>query len=91
MSDDDVLCVWMVTAGLEPATTAERFTRTMRVTYQEWAGGDVPGQRLRDARREEAVGYASRLMADESFSWVRMEYRSSDSPWADGRGTESGA
>lgn len=61
------------------------------VTYEDWGGGDVAGQRLRAARRDEAVSYASRLMSDESFAWVNLEYRSNDSPWSHGTDVENGA
>lgn len=77
------LCSWTVTAGFEPQEAADRFTRTLVLTYEDWSGGDVPGQRLRAARREEAVGYASKLLSDESFAWVNLEYRSNDSPWTE--------
>lgn len=77
MPPDRVLCCWTVTAGFRPQEAADRFFRTMVVTYEDWGGGDLPGRRLRAARRDEAVGYASKLMSDESFAWVNVEYRSS--------------
>lgn len=84
MGQDDVLCRWVITSGFTLDASADRFTRTFVVTQGDWGEGDVAGQRLRAARRDEAVAYATKLMADESFCWVRMDYRSHDSPWTRG-------
>lgn len=91
MSQGNALCRWEVTAGFGPEAAADRFTRMFVVTYEDWAAGDGPGQRLRAARRDEAVAYATTLMSDESFAWVRVDYRSDDHPWTDDSGVESDA
>lgn len=78
------VCRWLVTAGFETDTPAERFTRTFVVTPEDWGSGDVPGQRLRSSRQQEATTYASRLMSDLAFAWVRLEYRSQAGPANDG-------
>lgn len=72
------VCRWLVTAGFEPDSPAERFTRTFVVTPEDWGSGDVPGQRLRSSRQREATTYASRLMSDGAFAWVQVDYRSQD-------------
>lgn len=90
MSDQSV-CRWLVTAGFGGEAPADRFTRTFVVTHDDWGGGDVAGQRLRGARRQEALAYATRLMSDELLSWVRLDYRSYDHPWTDGSAAETSA
>lgn len=75
---EEFVCRWLVTAGFEPDSPAERFTRTFVVTPEDWGSGDVPGQRLRSSRQQEATTYAARLMSDEALTWVRLDYRSPD-------------
>lgn len=75
---DEFVCRWRVTAGFEADSPAERYTRTFVVTPEDWGSGDVPGQRLRSSRQQEATTYASRLMSDQALAWVRLDYRSQD-------------
>lgn len=81
---DDSVYEWSVTAGFEPDGSAERFTEAFVVTSEDWGGGDIPGRRLRASRQQEALTYLSKLMDEEAFAWVRMDYRSHESPWVDG-------
>lgn len=78
MGRGKTLCWWTVAAGFAQGETAERFARSFVVTYGDWSGGDVPGRRLRAARQQEAVSYASKLMADELLTWVTLEYGFND-------------
>lgn len=70
----DLFCRWEVTAGFRPGDVAERFNETFRVARDEWNDGDLPGRRLRDARRQAALDYATRLMSDEAICWVHLTY-----------------
>lgn len=83
MGRADALCWWTVAAGFAQGETAERLAKTLAVTVDEWRDGDLAGRRLRAARQQEAVSYASTLMSDELVGWVTLEYVSDDSPWTD--------
>lgn len=77
----DLFCSWKVTAGFQPGDVAERFNETFQVAHDEWNDGDLPGRRLRDARQEQALDYAARLMSDEAICWVHLTYDRPDAPW----------
>lgn len=77
----ELFCRWEITAGFRPGEPVDRFSRLIAVRHDEWNGGDAAGRQVRDAREREALAYASRLMSDEAFAWVRVDYVCPDAPW----------
>lgn len=81
MLDGELFCRWEITAGFRPGETVGRFSQLIAVRQDEWNGGDAAGRQVRDAREQEALDYAGRLMSDEAFAWVRLDYVCPDGPW----------
>ena len=77
----DPYCRWDVTAGFTPGKPAERLREDFVVADEDWNDGDLPGRRLRDARRDAALSYAARLMSDEAICWVHVAYECPDAVW----------